>query len=87
MIVAKTDPSAGARGILLIVVETADAQGFTRGPVLEKLGMRGQDTVELFYEHVHLNFDGNYRLARLFAEQVAAQLPAAATNHGQAEWA
>ncbi len=29
---------------------------------------------ELFYEHVHLNFDGNYRLARLFAEQVAARL-------------
>ena len=32
---------------------------------------------ELFYEHVHLNFEGNYQLARLFAEQVAALLPAA----------
>ena len=42
---------------------------------------------ELLYEHVHLNFDGNYRLARLFADQVAAQLPAALTNHGRAEWA
>jgi tetratricopeptide (TPR) repeat protein len=41
---------------------------------------------ELFYEHVHLNFDGNYRLARIFAEQVAARLPTAVTNRGQAEW-
>jgi tetratricopeptide (TPR) repeat protein len=41
---------------------------------------------ELFYEHVHLNFDGNYRLGRLFAEQVAARLPAAITNKAQPEW-
>jgi len=40
----------------------------------------------LLDEHVHLNFDGNYRLARIFAEQVAAQLPAAVTNHSQAGW-
>jgi tetratricopeptide (TPR) repeat protein len=42
---------------------------------------------ELLYEHVHLNFDGNYQLGRIFAEQVAAQLPSAVTNHGRAEWA
>jgi tetratricopeptide (TPR) repeat protein len=41
---------------------------------------------ELFYEHVHLNFEGNYRLARLFAEQVRARLPAALTNRAQPEW-
>ena len=41
---------------------------------------------ELFYEHVHLNFDGNYRLARLFADQVATRLPASITNKGQPEW-
>jgi tetratricopeptide (TPR) repeat protein len=42
---------------------------------------------ELFYEHVHLNFDGNYQLARIFAQQIAARLPASLTNHSQAEWA
>ncbi len=35
---------------------------------------------ELFYEHVHLNFDGNYLLARTLAEQLAGLLPAAITN-------
>lgn len=52
--VAKTDASAGAHGISLVVVETADAPGFSRGRVLEKIGMRGQDTVELFYEGVRV---------------------------------
>jgi tetratricopeptide (TPR) repeat protein len=42
---------------------------------------------EFFYEHVHLNFEGNYRLALLFAQQVAARLPAALTNHAAAQWA
>lgn len=52
--VATTDPSAGAHGISLLVVETAGAEGFSRGRVLEKLGWRGQDTVELFYEKVRV---------------------------------
>jgi acyl-CoA dehydrogenase len=51
--VAKTDPSQGARGISLFVVET-EAPGFSRGRVLEKIGMKGQDTVELFYEDVRV---------------------------------
>ena len=42
---------------------------------------------ELFYEHVHLNFDGNYRLGRMFAEQVATLLPAAISGRGKPEWA
>ena len=52
--VAKTDPAAGARGISLIVVETAAAQGYSRGAVLDKIGMRGQDTAELFYDDVRV---------------------------------
>jgi acyl-CoA dehydrogenase len=52
--VVLTDPSAGARGISLLVVETAEAPGISRGRVLEKLGMQGQDTVELFYEGVRV---------------------------------
>src|SRR6187397_1552460 len=42
--VAKTDPAQGARGISLLVVET-DRDGYSRGRVLEKIGMKGQDTV------------------------------------------
>jgi acyl-CoA dehydrogenase len=51
--VAKTDPSQGARGISLFVVELP-AEGYSRGRVLEKIGMKGQDTVELFYEDVRV---------------------------------
>jgi acyl-CoA dehydrogenase len=51
--VAKTDPDQGARGISLIMVET-DRPGYSRGRVLEKIGMKGQDTVELFYEDVRV---------------------------------
>jgi acyl-CoA dehydrogenase len=54
IVVAKTDPAAGAHGISLFVLETADAPGFTRGRLLDKLGMRGQDTIELFFEDVRV---------------------------------
>src|SRR5439155_1334585 len=42
---------------------------------------------ESFYEHVHLNFDGTYRLARALAEQVAGLLPPTVTNAVKREWA
>ena len=42
---------------------------------------------EIFYEHVHFNFDGNYRLARLWAAQVEKMLPAGLTNHAASSWA
>lgn len=44
----------------------------------------GQET---FYEHVHFNFDGNYRLALGWAEQAARLLPAAMTRSAAAGWA
>ena len=52
VVVAKTDPSAGARGVSLILVETDDAAGFRRGRNLEKLGMKANDTSELFFDDV-----------------------------------
>jgi acyl-CoA dehydrogenase len=54
IVVAKTDREAGARGVSLIVVETASAAGFRRGRNLEKLGMKGQDTSELFFDDVRV---------------------------------
>jgi len=52
IVVAKTDPSRGAKGTSLIVVETAEAQGFHRGRNLDKVGMEAQDTSELFFDDV-----------------------------------
>ncbi|MGB9261677.1 MAG: acyl-CoA dehydrogenase family protein, partial [Pseudolabrys sp.] len=54
IVVAKTDPKAGAKGTSLFVVETDDAQGFRRGRKLKKLGMDSADTSELFFEDVQL---------------------------------
>ncbi|OFB36477.1 acyl-CoA dehydrogenase [Mycolicibacterium sp. (ex Dasyatis americana)] len=53
IVVAKTDPSQGAAGISLIVAE-ADRPGFRRGKVLDKIGQRGQDTSELFFDDVRV---------------------------------
>ncbi len=54
IVVAKTDPKQGAKGVSLMVVETADATGFRRGRKLKKLGMDSADTSELFFEDVSL---------------------------------
>jgi alkylation response protein AidB-like acyl-CoA dehydrogenase len=52
VLVVKTDPTAGAKGVSLLVLETADAPGFRVGRVLEKVGMKAQDTAELFFDDV-----------------------------------
>ncbi|WP_327585784.1 acyl-CoA dehydrogenase family protein [Nonomuraea sp. NBC_00507] len=54
VVVAKTDPEAGARGTTLIVVERG-MEGFSRGRNLEKVGMKAQDTAELFFENVRVS--------------------------------
>jgi acyl-CoA dehydrogenase len=54
IVVAKTDPSKGARGTSLIAVETADVEGFHCGRNLDKLGMEAQDTSELFFDNVRV---------------------------------
>ncbi|KAB8188838.1 acyl-CoA dehydrogenase [Nonomuraea phyllanthi] len=53
VVVAKTDPGAGARGITLVVVERG-MEGFERGRNLDKIGMKAQDTAELFFENVRV---------------------------------
>ncbi len=54
IVVAKTDPGAKGKGVSLIVVETDKVSGFRRGRNLEKVGMHGQDTSELFFENVRV---------------------------------
>lgn len=48
IVVAKTDPEKGAKGISLIVVET-DTPGFERGRNLKKMGQQAADTSEMFF--------------------------------------
>ena len=50
IVVAKTDPTRGGKGISLIVVETDGNPGFKRGRNLKKMGMKSADTSELFFE-------------------------------------
>jgi acyl-CoA dehydrogenase len=52
VLVVKTDPAVGTKGVSLLVLETADAPGFRVGRVLEKVGMKAQDTAELFFDDV-----------------------------------
>src|SRR5881227_3481441 len=58
IVVAKTDPAAGAKGTSLMVVEADEAQGFRRGRKLAKLGLDWADTSELFFEDVRLPAEG-----------------------------
>ncbi len=47
----KTDPSLGAKGISMLLLE-ADMEGFTKGEPFEKAGLHSQDTCELFFDNV-----------------------------------
>jgi acyl-CoA dehydrogenase len=51
IVVAKTNPSAGAKGTSLLLVERGMA-GFEKGKRLKKVGMKAQDTSELFFDNV-----------------------------------
>ena len=57
VIVARTSEEPGAKGVSLIVAEVADLPGFSRGRVLDKVGQRGQDTRELFFEDMRVPVD------------------------------
>jgi acyl-CoA dehydrogenase len=50
VVVAKTDPAAGAKGVSLMLLETAGNPGFRVGRILDKMGQKGQDTCELFFD-------------------------------------
>lgn len=56
IVVAKTEPQKGAKGVSLIVVEEG-APGFSKGRKLEKIGLPAQDTAELFFDNVRVPLD------------------------------
>lgn len=56
IIYAKTDSSAGSKGITALIVER-DTAGFSRSPKLDKLGMRGSNTCELVFQDCQVSVD------------------------------
>lgn len=53
IVVCKTAPDHGAKGVSLIVVEDG-TPGFSKGRKLEKIGLKAQDTAELFFDNVRV---------------------------------
>ena len=53
VLATKTDSSAGAKGVTLFLVDTS-LPGFKRGKNLDKLGMKAQDTSELFFDNLRI---------------------------------
>ena len=87
VVVAKTDPAAGRKGISLLCVEEG-TPGFTKGRNLEKAGLHAQDTSELFFDDVHvpaanlLGEEGEgfrYLMRELAQERLIIALKAAAS--------
>jgi alkylation response protein AidB-like acyl-CoA dehydrogenase len=94
IVVAKTDPSKGAKGTSLVVVDTT-MKGFTKGKRLKKMGLKGQDTAELFFDNVEvpaenlLGQEGNgfiYLMQELPWERMQIAIGAVAKTEAAIEW-
>ena len=90
----KTDPEAGARGTSLVLVE-ADTEGFRKGRNLEKIGMKAQDTSELFFNEARvpmtnmLGEEGKgfvYLMQELAWERLQVAVSAVASMEAALEW-
>ena len=57
LLVVKTDPTQGARGTSILIVETAGLSGYRVGRLLNKIGLKAQDTCELFFDDVRVSTD------------------------------
>ncbi|HET7407415.1 MAG TPA: acyl-CoA dehydrogenase family protein [Mycobacteriales bacterium] len=91
IVVARTDPEAGHKGISLLMVERG-MPGFERGRNLDKMGLKAQDTAELFFSDVRvpkanlLGEEGQgfiYLMQNLPQERLSIAVSAVAS----AEWA
>jgi alkylation response protein AidB-like acyl-CoA dehydrogenase len=94
IVACKTDAAAGAKGISLVLVET-DRAGFARGRNLEKIGMKAQDTSELFFDDVRVpctNLIGEegrgfaYLMQELPQERLLVGIMAVAVIEAALEW-
>jgi alkylation response protein AidB-like acyl-CoA dehydrogenase len=94
IVVARTDPNAGSRGISLLVAERG-MPGFTRGRKLDKIGMHAQDTAELFFDDVRvpaanlLGHEGGgfvHLMERLPRERMSIAMMALAAVRAAIDW-
>jgi acyl-CoA dehydrogenase len=94
IVVAKTDPAKGAKGTSLLVVDTS-MQGFSKGKRLKKMGLKGQDTAELFFDSVEvpagnlLGQENNgfiYLMQELPWERMQIAIGAAAKSEAALQW-
>jgi acyl-CoA dehydrogenase len=74
IVVAKTAPELGSKGVSLIVVE-GDTPGFRRGKRLKKMGMKASDTAELFFDDVRVPVDNLLGQENLGFRQVMHEIP------------
>ncbi|WP_404477532.1 acyl-CoA dehydrogenase family protein [Novosphingobium sp. BL-52-GroH] len=93
ILAVKTDPNAGRKGISLIVVEDG-TPGFTKGRNLQKIGLHGQDTAELFFDDMRVpvgnrlgeeNKGFYYLLTELAQERLVVGVRAAASIEAMLE--
>ncbi len=94
IVAAKTDPTLGARGVSLFLVE-GHAPGVRRGRNLKKLGFHAQDTSELFFDDVRLPADAllgeagrgfYYLMQQLAWERMLIAIRATATCEAALQW-
>jgi len=94
VLATKTDTAAGAKGVTLFLVES-DREGFKKGRNLEKLGMKAQDTSELFFEDVRvpasniLGEEGKgfpQMMTKLSQERLAQAIRSATVVETMIEW-
>lgn len=74
VVACKTDPSAGGKGVSLVLVE-GDREGFSRGRNLEKVGYKAQDTSELFFNDVRVPKSNLLGVEGRGFKQLMQQLP------------
>ncbi|MCS6935107.1 MAG: acyl-CoA dehydrogenase family protein [Chitinophagales bacterium] len=93
VVAVKTDPTQGAKGISMLVIDST-MKGFTKGKPFEKIGLHAQDTCELFFENVEVpkeNLLGNegegfkYMMTELSQERLVVALAAIAAAEGVLE--
>jgi len=74
IVAARTTEEGGARGLSLFLVDGSD-DGFSRGRNLDKIGLHGNDTAELFFDDVHLPADRLLGLENGGFAMLMTQLP------------
>ncbi|MET0546390.1 MAG: acyl-CoA dehydrogenase family protein [Caulobacterales bacterium] len=94
VLATKTDSAAGAKGVTLFLVE-ANRPGFKRGRNLEKLGMKAQDTSELFFEDLRVSASDmlggegegfKLMMTKLSQERLAQAIRSATVTETVIEW-